>query len=312
MFYVDQATSRNQLKGPIFCLGNYLVIHYLNIQYDTKIMSTPKHVLSAAAIRILRALVRVLLRYGMPFDSFAELAKRVYIDVAQKDYLLPGRKQSISRISTLTGIYRREVSRLLELPEIDDSEITERHNRAAKVIGGWLQDPDYTDTEGQARVLALHGDKPSFTHLVRKYSGDIPARAILDELLWVGTVEKDQDGKIHLLSRAYVPRQDEADMINILGVDVADFVNTIDHNLQFAESDNRLQLKVVYDNLPAEAIQEFHTLASERGRDLIEELNIWLAERDRDSNPDSGGTGRIRAGFGVYYFEDEFDQETES
>ncbi|MEN8205867.1 MAG: DUF6502 family protein [Pseudomonadota bacterium] len=100
-------------------------------------MINQKHVLSAATIRILRALVRVLLRYGMPFDSFAELAKRVYIDVAQKDYSLPGRKQSISRISTLTGIYRREVSRLLELPEIDDSEIT---NSTTGFEGGAAED----------------------------------------------------------------------------------------------------------------------------------------------------------------------------
>jgi len=273
-------------------------------------MSTQEHVLSAAVIRILRALVRVLLRYGMPFDSFAELAKRVYIDVAQKDYSLPGRKQSISRISTLTGIYRREVSRLLELPDIDDSETTERHNRAAMVIGGWLQDPDYTDAKGRARILVLRGDKPSFTHLVRKYSGDIPVRAILDELQRVGTIEKDQDGKIHLLSRAYVPKQSEVDMINILGVDVADFVKTIDHNLEFSKTDNRLQLKVVYDNLPAEAIPELHALTSKRSRDLLEELNTWLAEHDRDNNPGIQGTGRVRAGFGVYYFEDEVKQES--
>jgi len=142
-------------------------------------METPDRALSAAAIRILRALVRIMMRYGMPYEGFADLAKRVYVEVAQKDFAIPGRKQSVSRISTLTGIYRREVSRILELPEIDDSEITARHNRAARVIGGWLQDPEYTDNGGQALALDTNGDKPSFNHLVRKYSGDIPARAIL-------------------------------------------------------------------------------------------------------------------------------------
>ena len=207
-------------------------------------MTAPEQALSAAVLRILRALIRVLLRYGMPFDGFTELAKRVYIDVAVKDFQIPGRKQSISRISTLTGIYRREVSRIMDLPEIDDSEVTARHNRAARVIGGWLHDPDYSDGKGQARDLDLAGDMPSFTHLVRKYSGDIPSRAILDELTRVGAVSQDKDGKIHLLSRAYVPRHGEADMLAILGVDTADFLSTIDHNLQHADTDNRLQLKV--------------------------------------------------------------------
>jgi hypothetical protein len=268
--------------------------------------------LGAAVIRILRALVRILMRYGMSYDEFAELAKRVFVEVAQKDYALPGRKQSISRISILTGIYRREVSRLLEVPKIDDSEITGRHNRAVRVIGGWLQDPDYTDVNGQTLDLVLGSDKPSFSHLVRKYSGDIPVRAILDELLRVGAVEVDENERVHLMSRAYIPQHEEADMIAILGADVADFVRTIDYNLRSTGADNRLQLKVVYDNLPNESIPELHAMASRRGRNLLEEFNTWLAERDRDINPDSKGTGRVRAGFGIYYFEDEFNQEIES
>jgi hypothetical protein len=275
-------------------------------------MTAPEQALSAAAVRILRALVRILLRYGMSFDGFTEVAKRVYIDVATKDFTIPGRKQSISRISTLTGIYRREVSRIMELPIIDDEEIIARHNRAARVIGGWLHDPDYSDADGQAIALKLAGDKPSFTHLVRKYSGDIPTRAILDELTRVSAVEQDKDGAIRLLSRGYVPKHGEADMIGILGTDVTDFISTIDHNLQHESSDSRLQLKVVYDNLPQEAIEEFQALASKRGRDLLEEFNVWLAERDRDANPDSAGTGRVRAGLGVYYFEEDSSEEPQT
>jgi hypothetical protein len=275
-------------------------------------MTAPDQALSAAALRILRALVRILLRYGMPFEGFSELAKRVYIEVAAKDFAIPGRKQSISRISTLTGIYRREVSRIMDLPEIDDTEITARHNRAARVIGGWLHDPDYSEPDGTARVLALDGDKPSFTHLVRKYSGDIPTRAILDELKRVGAVNQEEDGSIHLLSRAYVPQHGEADMIGILGTDVTDFISTIDHNLQQDGANSRLQLKVAYDNLPREAIEEFQVLASQRGRELLEEFNTWLADHDRDSNPDSEGTGQVRAGFGVYYFEEDSGEEPKS
>ncbi|MDH5470943.1 MAG: DUF6502 family protein [Gammaproteobacteria bacterium] len=275
-------------------------------------MTAPEQALSAAALKILRALVRVLLRYGMPFEGFAELAKRVYIEVASKDFAINGRKQSISRISTLTGIYRREVSRILELPAINDADITARHNRAARVIGGWLHDPEYSDADGHARTLTLAGDTPNFTHLVRKYSGDIPTRAILDELTRVGAVNQDKDGNIQLQSRAYVPKHGEADMIGILGTDVTDFISTIDHNLQHDEKDSRLQLKVVYDNLPQEAIDEFRTLASRRGRELLEEFNTWLAEHDRDTNPDSQGTGSVRAGLGIYYIEEDTEKESQS
>lgn len=246
----------------------------------------------------------------MPFDGFMELAKRIYIETAAREFRVEGRKQSISRVSTLTGIYRREVSRVLSLPEIDDSYVTERNNRATRVVGGWLQDPDYS-TDGQAHALAINGDKPSLAHLVRKYSGDIPVRAILDELVRVGVVEIDDDGRARLVSRAYVPRHGEAEMINILGTDVADLITTIEHNLQHGREDSRQQLKVVYDNLPAEIIPEFRALSSQRGRELLEEFNDWLAQHDRDSNPESTGTGKLRAGVGIYYFEEELDKDPE-
>ena len=86
----------------------------------------------------------------MPYEGFAELSKRIYVAVSQKDYAIVGRKQSISRISTLTGIYPREVSRLLDLPPLDNSALTQRHNSASRVISGWLQDSRYIDTDGTA------------------------------------------------------------------------------------------------------------------------------------------------------------------
>ena len=159
-------------------------------------MKNREQALTAAVIRLQCPMVRILMRYGMPYDGFAELSKRTYVDVAQKDYAIVGCKQSISRISTLTGIYRREVSRLLDLPPLDNSALTQRHNRASRVIGGWLQDSRYIDTDGTALPLQLDGDEPSFSHLVQKYSGDIPVRAILDELIRVGSVAQDDDAGV--------------------------------------------------------------------------------------------------------------------
>ena len=48
-------------------------------------------------IRVLRPLVRILMRYGMPYDGFAELAKRTYIDVAQHDYAIDARSIEAGR-----------------------------------------------------------------------------------------------------------------------------------------------------------------------------------------------------------------------
>ncbi len=41
--------------------------------------------LSAGVMKLLRPLVRVLLRHGMPYGSFAELARKAYVDELFKE-----------------------------------------------------------------------------------------------------------------------------------------------------------------------------------------------------------------------------------
>ncbi len=55
--------------------------------------------LTSSVLRILRALARVLLRHGLPFPMFVDLAKRAYVDIAMNKFGIHGRKPSISRVA---------------------------------------------------------------------------------------------------------------------------------------------------------------------------------------------------------------------
>ena len=146
-------------------------------------------VISGAVCSLLRPLVRILLRNNIPFTTFADLAKWVYVRVALEDFPLPVRKQSISRVALLTGLTRKEVLRVKRHVTPGDPVISEKQNRAARVVSGWVRDPLFHDTEKQPAILPFDGEKKSsFTALVRTFSGDIPPRAILDELVRVGVV----------------------------------------------------------------------------------------------------------------------------
>ncbi len=264
--------------------------------------------LNDSLTRLLRPLVRVLLRLGVPYGTFAELARRVYVDVADKDFPPPGRKQSDSRIATITGLTRKEVLRLKREPLNGGHQLIERFNRAARVIGGWTSDPAF-QLDGTARPLTLEGTSPNFGELVARHSGDVPVRAILDELLRVGAVTQDAQGWLQLVRPAYVPEDDLHAKVGILGTDVADLIATIDHNMQESADKGRFQLKVSYDNLPQEALAAFHQQVSLQGYALLKAFDGYLREQDRDSNPDARGTGRMRAGVGIYYFEESREQE---
>lgn len=264
--------------------------------------------LSQSVLRILRALARVLLRHGLPLPAFVELAKRAYVDVALRDFAIPGRKPTVSRASLLTGLTRKEVQRLLEAPVLaEGGEPFASHNRAARVVAGWVRDAAFHGPDGQPAPLPPDDGDASFAALVRRYSGDVPPRAVLDELLRVGTVERDENGRIRLLSRVYIPRASDVGKLAILGTDVSFLIDTIDHNLQHPDQ-ARFQRKVMYDNLPLEAMDEFRALAARQSQELIEQLDAWLARNDRDANPTVRGSGRMRAGVGIFHFEENLSE----
>lgn len=263
--------------------------------------------LSAAILRMLRPLVRLLLRHGISYGTFADLAKWVYVDVADKEFNVPGRKQTVSRVSVLTGLSRKEVARIQAIETPDDEAVVQQYNRAARVISGWLRDAQFNDKQGDPAVLPLEG-KNSFAELVKAYSGDMPARAILDELVRVKAVELT-DSSVKLLTHAYVPADGEEEKLHILGTDVALLIDTIDHNLENIEEKPHFQRKVAYDNLPEEILPELRELSSEKAQALLEELDRHLVKHDRDSNPESKGSGRKRAGLGIYYFEEDVSEE---
>ncbi|HYS13555.1 MAG TPA: DUF6502 family protein [Burkholderiaceae bacterium] len=262
--------------------------------------------LAQAVLRILHALARLLLRHGMPLRTFAELAKRAYVNIALREFAIPGRLPSISRAALLTGLTRKEVQRLANAPEELAGDGYATHSRASRVVAGWVRDADFHAANGEPAELEADAGTGSFAALVRRYGGDLPPRAVLDELMRVGAVARTGSNRLRLNARVYIPRASEVGKLMILGADVSYLINTIDHNLQ--DDAPRFQRKVMYDNVPLEALEEFRKLTERQAQEVIELLDAWLARHDRDVNPAVRGTGRVRAGVGVFAFEEILDQ----
>lgn len=256
--------------------------------------------LESALARLLRPLVRLMLRHAMPFAALEAVAKRVYVEVAMRDFALAGKKPTISRASVLTGLTRKDVQRLVEEGTAGETPTGQYYNRATRVLTGWVRDPDFRDAKGTPRPLPVDG-KVSFAALVKRHSGDMPARAVLDELLRVGAVMQRDDRRIELVQRAYVPQRDAVQKAAILGSDTADLIETIGHNLEPGDDTPRFQRKVMYHALPARAVPRFRQLSATQAQALLEKLDRWLAEHDTEPAP---GEGTARVGLGIYYFEE--------
>lgn len=270
---------------------------------------THAQTLSAATRTLLVPLVRMFLRNRKAARSFYDLVKQVYVDLAKEEFGIKGKKATVSRIAILTGLTRKEVQALLAQPANSEQALAEEYNRAARVIAGWLRDSKFSDGRGHPAPLPLNGKRGSFESLVKTYSGDIPVRAMLDELLHTGAAEQLKDGRVCLRTRGYIPQKSAPEKLHILGTDTADLIATIDYNVYASPHRPRFQRKVMYDNIPIEAAQQFHAIAAARGQELLESLDRWLASHDRDVNPTSKGSGRVRTGLGIYHFEDQWEAE---
>ena len=118
---------------------------------------------------MLYEVITLLLRNGVTYGDFSDLSKWVFMDVASKEFGVPGRKQTVSRVSVITGLTRKEVSRLQKIETPDDSAIAHQYNRAARVISGWLRDKRFQDKSGDPAPLDFDKGKHSFTDLVREH-----------------------------------------------------------------------------------------------------------------------------------------------
>ncbi len=271
-----------------------------------------KRALHAAVLRLLRPLVRLLLHHSVPYETFADLARWVYVDVAEKEFALPNKKQTASRISVITGLNRKEVARLQEMTVEDNTGAIASFNRAEKVVTAWLHEYPKAGNPRRAATLPLEGEH-SFAALVKLYSGDMPARAVLDELLRVGVVRKTETGDVELLSSgALVPgTEDRPALLTLFGEDTTDFISTYSHNILASDENKFFQRKAWSDNIPIELLIPTKALARRRGQALVDEMTEELSKFDRDITPSIQGTGKARVIFGVYYYEEVTDVGTE-
>jgi hypothetical protein len=260
-------------------------------------------VINAAIVKVLRPLIRMAIKRGISYGIFSSWIKWIYYDVAKNDFKINDRMQSYSRISLLTGFSRKEAKHLAEIEPPISQDQFEQCNRSARVISGWQIENDFINEEGKPIVLPIYGAGVTFEKLVRKYSGDIPTRAVIDELLRFSAVKIESNQRIRLIKEAFIPTYDEVGKFEILGTDVGLLISTIEKNIELKNGKPLFQRKVYYDNLPDEVMTDIKRMSGKLAQGLIGDMNRYIAINDRDVNPKIGGDGRNIAGIGVYYFE---------
>lgn len=252
-----------------------------------------KSAVSAATLRVLRSLARVLLEARIGTGEFNALARRAYVQAAvQAATGSDAYRANVSRIAAATGLTRVEVAALLAEEHGAPPREHRGRVRAERVLLGWWSDPDFVDRTGTPKCLKRKGPGLTFTTLVKRYSGDSHnAAPILDELLRSRAIREREDGTFEPLSRTCANIGWDSEGITAFGEELAEHVETLLYNLKNPENP-RFARRVVCGSLDAHAarvvlpgIAEQAEIFLEGAQDALEHPRYTSMSRRRPQAP---------------------------
>lgn len=247
---------------------------------------TPQHSPLLKALRnALRPLFRLFVRKGIALQAFQELAKQLYVEAALAEEERKEGRVTVSRLSTLTGIHRKEVKRLLETLDQPESLEERKASVSAQIVSQWLGSDATTLSDGRPRPLPYQSDEadtPSFYALVRGITQDVHPRTLLETLKTVGLLQQREDGLIELTEAGYVPDQSWEEKLFFAGKNLGAHSDTVVHNL-LNEQPPRLDRAVYYYRLTPEAADTLEAWAREHALDLLIRFNKEAARLQFES-----------------------------
>lgn len=266
------------------------------------VVSSKKAALTACRL-LLRPLVYLLIKSGVSWREFSEVAKTSFVEVATDRFGIRGRPTNASRVAILTGLGRREVARQRELLAASETAEPTYLNAATRVLAGWHQDPDYVDAAGEPRLIAANGAAPSFEDLCRRHAGDIPASALLKELRSVGAVSRGDDAGLRALSRVYIPLRVDPAKVLRAGSVLEDIGGTVVHDLICPPRQPlRFERRAANDRIAQRHLAEFRRFLELEGQGFLERVDDWLTRHEASAEESARGE-TLRLGVGVYHLQ---------
>ena len=264
--------------------------------------------LLAAVYTCLRPLARILLRSGISYKQFADVAKRAFVHESSSETDARGRPINTSRVAVRTGLSRKEVRKLLEtageLAAPNTGKFLNHSGPPAKVLHVWHMDRRFLNDQGSPLDLPFDDGSPCFCDLVRAVAGDVPPGAVRAELKRAGAIVDLDDGLIHPVKRYFVPGDFDEKAITVISGILFPLTAGIDHNANPRRKvDGFIQRFAYSDRIDGADVPVFRRWARIEATRFIESMDDWLATNEQaDHTRGEAGAGKI-VGVGVFYYE---------
>lgn len=259
---------------------------------------------TSALAQLMGPLARLMIDHGLQLPAAVELLKKSLVDEAVASFGVDGKASTDTRVAVLTGVHRKDVRRLRELP----AQVLEQApmvSVAASVVARWISEPQFLNADRSPRPLArtprhaLAGE-PDFSTLVAQVSRDVGARAVLDELLRLGAVELDDGVFARLKASAFVPQDSQRDAFHFLSANVGDHLAAAVHNVSPGRAEPpRLEQSAFSAGLSPAQAQELHDAARQLWGQALQQFLQAATQAEARSAGHEGPRMRVR--FGTYF-----------
>ena len=253
--------------------------------------------------RVLEPVVLLLLKSGITWKEFSNLAKEKFVTVATEAFGKRGRPTNVSRVAILTGLNRNDVARLRTPRERPGNE-QGFMSKPTQLLHAWYHDPRYLDPSGKPRDLEIEGADGSFAELVRQYAPGIPVVAMIKELRAAGALGDAEGKRLRALKRSYIPHELNENLVRLWGSVLQDHGTTFEHNLYRDEADPpRFERRAISLRVDPKSLPQFREVLEREGQAFLERMDDWINAHQVNSSTDEQGIG-IRLGVGVYHIQD--------
>lgn len=262
--------------------------------------------MSAALRQLLEPLARLAVARGVTHATLDELLKQALVAAADRSHATLPPHRRVSRITTSTGIHRREASRLIDaLRDGAALHTPVARSHASELFTHWRTNPLYGDLRGSPAELPRSGPAPSFETLAQSVTRDVHPRSLLDELVRLGLAAHDRErDTVRLLREAFVPHGDAAGQLAVLGRNVGAHLAAAVDNL-LLDDRQHFEQAIFAEGLGEQSLAEFRVLVRTQWQALLAQLVPALeamVARDDAASPAAAGSAtgprhRVRLGF---------------
>jgi hypothetical protein len=255
--------------------------------------------------RVLRPIIRLMIRSGIRYDEFIDVARGAYVESAIRDGIGTTANPTREQIAWATGIDRQRVDHYID----DDGALPAARvtmNRVViEVLHKWHTDPKYLDTQGTPVELDLtetgtHG----FGSLVAEINPEVDPASVLERLLQAKTVVYSSENQLRTVTRFFIRQGDDEGSIEHFGEAIAHLIETHVYNFDPKSTNSKRLDRAVFPDhgLPMRLLKPFQACVRERAEQFLLDVDDWLA-RNSDRMPRKTSK-EVRAGVNVFFYVD--------